>query len=143
MGECFFTGRLNDMALGQAINFFCRLMGYLFDVRVAPFAFYFGMHAIVKYGLVYKQEPEFTFFIHPAQAWVLVAHQAVADIGGVGMARHKKGERQKQHTRRKDESFKRFENHILQASNIIDRLASSHNWEVFRDGLHGIRLNPA
>lgn len=93
VGEFFFTGRLKDMALGQAINFFSRLMGYLFNVRVAPFAFYFGMHAVVKYGLVYKQEPEFPFFIHPAEAGVFVAHKAVADIGGVGTARHEKSER--------------------------------------------------
>ena len=85
------------MALGQAVDFFSRLMGYLFDVRVAPFAFYFGMHTIVKYGFVYKQEPEFTFFIHPAETGVFVAHKAVADIGGERTARHEKNEHQKQH----------------------------------------------
>ena len=94
VGEFFFTGGLNNVALGQAINFLGRLMGYLFDVRVAPFAFYFGMHAIVKYGLVYKQKPEFTFFIDPAETGILVAHQAVADIGGIRTARHKKSEHQ-------------------------------------------------
>ena len=96
VGEFFFTGRLNNMALGQTVDFFSRLMGYLFDVRVAPFAFYFGMHAVVKYGFVYKQEPEFTFFIHPAETGVFVAHQAVADIGGVRTARQKEKEHQKQ-----------------------------------------------
>ena len=85
------------MALGQAIDFFCRLMGYLFDVRVTALAFYFGMHAIVKYGLVYKQEPEFTFFIHPAETGVFVAHKAIADIGGVRTVRQKEKEHQKQH----------------------------------------------
>jgi hypothetical protein len=55
------------------------------------------MHAIVKYGLVYKQEPEITFFIDPAKAGVLVAHQAVANIGGVRTARQKENEHQKQH----------------------------------------------
>ena len=85
------------MALGQAINFLGRLMGYLFDVRVATFAFYFGMHAVVKYGLIYKQEPEFTFFIHPAEAGVFVAHKAVANIGGLRTARQKEKEHQKQH----------------------------------------------
>jgi len=74
--------------------FFSRLMGYLFNVRVAPFAFYFGMHNIVKYGFVYKQEPEFTFFIQPAETGVFVAHQAVADISGVRTARQKE---KKQH----------------------------------------------
>lgn len=85
------------MALGKAINFFSGLMGYLFDVRMTALAFYFGMHAVVKYGFIYKQEPEFTFFIHPAEAGVFVAHQAVADVGGVGTARREKNERQKQH----------------------------------------------
>jgi hypothetical protein len=55
------------------------------------------MHTIVKYGFVYKQEPEFTFFIHPAETGVFVAHKAVADIGGERTARHEKNEHQKQH----------------------------------------------
>ena len=74
VGEFFFTGGLNDMALGQTIDFLGRLMGYLLDIRMAPFTFNFGMHAIVKYGFVYKQKPEFTFFIDPAEAWVFVTH---------------------------------------------------------------------
>jgi hypothetical protein len=82
VGEFFFTGGLNDVALGQTIDFLGRLMGYLLDIRMAPFTFNFGMHAIVEYGFVYKQKPEFTFFIDPAEARVFVAHKAVADIGG-------------------------------------------------------------
>ena len=67
-------------------------MGYLFDVRMAAFTFYFGMYADIKYGLVYKQEPEIPFFIHPAKTRVFVAHETVADIGSVSRAGDDDGE---------------------------------------------------
>lgn len=68
-------------------------MGYLLDVGVAAFTFYFGMHALVEYVFVYKQKPEFAFFIDPAEAGVFVAHKAVADICAVRTARHEADER--------------------------------------------------
>jgi hypothetical protein len=37
--------------------------------------------------------------------------------------------------------MKWFKNHDLAASNIMDRLSSSYNWETPEDGLHHIRLN--
>ena len=86
MGKLFFTGRLDDVALGQAVDFFGRLMGNLFDVRMAPFTFDLGMYALIEYVLVYKQESKFTFFIYPAETGVFVAHETVADIGSVSRA---------------------------------------------------------
>ena len=83
VGKLFFTRRLDDMALGQTIDLLGRLVRYFLNVRMASFTFDFGMHALVEYIFVYKQEPEFTFFIHPAEAGIFVAQETVADIGGI------------------------------------------------------------
>ena len=94
MGKLFFTGGFDDVALGQTVYFLGRIVGYLLDVRMATFAFDFGMHALVKYVLVYEQEPKFSFFVHPAEAGVFVAQETVADIGSVSAARHAEDEQQ-------------------------------------------------
>ena len=73
MREFFFTGGLDNMALGQAVDFFRRLMWNLLDVRMASFAFYFGMNAIVKYSFVDVQESEIAFLIHSAQTGIFMA----------------------------------------------------------------------
>ena len=83
VGKFFFTGRFDDVALGQAVDFFGRLVGNLLDVRVASFAFDFGMHTVIEYIFIDIHEPEFAVFIYPAETGILVTHQAVTDISGV------------------------------------------------------------
>ena len=73
MGKFFFTGWLDDVALGQAVDFFGRFVGNFLDVRVASFAFYFGMHAFIKNVFIYVHEPEIAVFIYPTETGVLVA----------------------------------------------------------------------
>ena len=73
VGEFFFAGWLDNVALGQAVDFFSRLVGNLLDVRVASFAFYFGMHAFIEYIFIDVHEPEFAVFVYPAETGVLMA----------------------------------------------------------------------
>ena len=73
MGKLFFTGWLDNVALGQAVDFFGRFVGNFLDVRVASFAFYFGMHAFIKNVFIYVHEPEIAVFIYPTETGVLVA----------------------------------------------------------------------
>ncbi len=82
------------MALGQAVDLFSRVMGNLFDVRVAALTFYLGMHTIVKNRLIDKKKPELTVFVNPAEAGILVAQKTIAHIGRVRINRDKKKERQ-------------------------------------------------
>ena len=72
MGKLFFTGGLNNMALDEAVHFFNRIVGDLFNVGVTSLAFNFGMHTLVKDVLVHVQQPEVAFFIHPAETRILV-----------------------------------------------------------------------
>ena len=73
VGKFFFAGWLDNVALGQAVDFFGRLVGNLLDVRVAAFAFNFGMHAFIENVFIDVHEPEFAVFIYPAETGVLVA----------------------------------------------------------------------
>ena len=73
VGKFFFTGWLDNVALGQAVDFFSRIMGNLFDVRVASFTFYFGVHAFIEYIFIDVHEPEIAVFIYPTETGVLVA----------------------------------------------------------------------
>jgi len=73
VGKLFFTGRLDNVALSQAVDLFGRLVGNLLDVRVASFAFYFGMHAFIEYILIDVHEPEFAVFVYSAETGVLMA----------------------------------------------------------------------
>ncbi len=78
------------MALGQAVDFFGRVMGNLLDVRVAALTFYLGMHTIIKNRFIDKKEPELTIFINPAEAGILVAQKTIADISSIKIKRHDK-----------------------------------------------------
>ncbi len=60
------------MALDEAVHFFRGIVGNLLDVGVAPLAFNFGMHALVKDVLVYIKQPKVTLLIDPAEAGILV-----------------------------------------------------------------------
>ena len=60
------------MTLGQAVDFFGRVMGNLFNIGVAALTFYLGMHTIIKNRFIDKKEPEFTVFINAAEARILV-----------------------------------------------------------------------
>lgn len=84
MRKLLFTGWLYDMALDQAINFFSRIMGDFLNVRVATFAFYFGMHARIEYCFVDIQQSQFPVFIDPTQPRIFVTQEAIADIRAKG-----------------------------------------------------------
>jgi len=72
MGKFRFTGGLDNMALDEAVHFFNRIVGNLFNVGVTPLAFNFGMHTLVKDVLVHIQQPKVAFFIHSAEAGIFV-----------------------------------------------------------------------
>ncbi len=78
------------MALGQAVDFFSRVMGNLFDVRVAVLTFYLGMYTIIKNRFIDKKEPELTIFVNPAEAGILVAQKTIAHISSKKIRRHNK-----------------------------------------------------
>ena len=60
------------MTCGQAVDFFSRVVGNFFDVRVAALTFYLGVHTIIKNRFIDKKEPELTVFVNPAEAWILM-----------------------------------------------------------------------
>ena len=92
VGKLFFTGRLNNMALPQAIDFLGRLMRNLLDIRMTPFAFDFGMHAFIENIFIDVQEPEFTFLVNPTETGIFMAQKAVADVGRRCVFQCKNGE---------------------------------------------------
>lgn len=102
MREFFFTGWLDNVALGQAVNLFGWLVRNLLNVGMTALTFDLGMHAFVEDIFIDVHQPEVTLFIHSAEAGILVAQQAVADVCRIDNRGCAKGEKQQSRTRKKD-----------------------------------------
>lgn len=73
VGESLLAGRFDNMALRQAIHFLYIFMRNLFNVRMAVFAFNFGMNTHAKGALIDKQQSKRTILVDPAQPRIFMA----------------------------------------------------------------------
>lgn len=80
MREFFLGRRFHNMTFNKTVDFLGGFMRDFRDVRVTALAFDLRMDTVVKYGFVYIEESEFSFFVNPADARILMAQQAVAYV---------------------------------------------------------------
>lgn len=82
--ELGFTGGFDDVALGQTVHLFDRIVGNLLNVRVTVGALYLGMHTVLERVLIDIKESKPAIRVDSAEARVFVTQQAVTDIGRHG-----------------------------------------------------------